>query len=415
MSKKPHKNYTQEDIERYFSGQMSAKEMRDIEAYALEDPFLSDAMEGYENNLNPATEAHLKEIKEKILLFPAAGIVPVNKSTKWWKYTLAASVLLCVIGAVYLVFNDGRKENMAVSDQAPALTEQYIDTTEAIDNLLIAENADTAIPHQKDAIAIKGAQQKKTRTDAALSPVLEETFIEKSLQGKAPGISAERRQLKVQVKDDNNNPLPNISVSVKNSGGGVLTNNNGEFSIHINNNDTLLLSSLGHERKEIPVAAIGKDIVLQPDRYAADEVVVVGYGTQKKSRITGALPQKDVYQKRESSDDALAANVSGVRNQSNKREDESVRMRGYAPVKTTEPMVVINGRVASITEMKALNKKEITSIKFLKAAEAMAIYGSKGMNGVIIITTSSEVRKDTSVNRANMKKDSLSNLLNSSK
>lgn len=413
MSKKPHMNYSQEDIERYFSGQMSAKEMHDMEAYALEDSFLSDAMEGYEKNLNPTTAAHLKEIKEKILLSSAAEIVPLNKSTKWWKYAVAASVLLCIaIGAIYLVSNDSLKENSVATNQAPPLNEQYIDTTEAIDKFVVAENTDTTIITKADAIAIQrsqpeqlkqgsdlfyqkkshpvsvlapaqpiytemdtaardlndvvigyGTQQRSTTTGATVLVAQEESSVAESLQGKVSGVSAERQsQLQARVKDEHNNPLPNVSVMVKNSNTGALTNNNGEFSIKINHNDTLLLSGVGYEQKEIPATALGNDIVLQPGRYAADEVVVVGYG----GKISDRKKRKNAFSK-----DAGRISIRGNTTTS----------------KAGEPLFIIDGVVASKEKVDKLDKNAIESMNVLKDTEASAIYGSRAANGVIVITT----------------------------
>jgi len=200
-----------------------------------------------------------------------------------------------------------------------------------------------------------------------------------------------------QVTDEKDNPIPGATIVVKgNTSVGTTADANGRFTIAVpEGNETLVISSVGYVTREINVT--GKTTVnarLVSDDQALDEVVVVGYGTQKRSDLTGAVgsvsskeiterPVVNVAQ-------ALQGRVAGVDVSLNSGQPGSsplIRIRGYGSINAgNNPLYVVDGVFwdAGIT---SLNPNDIANIEVLKDASATAIYGAQGSNGVILITT----------------------------
>ena len=211
-------------------------------------------------------------------------------------------------------------------------------------------------------------------------------------------LSANAQTITGLVKDaETNEPLPGVSITVKGSSKGTLTNVKGEFSLNTPNEKTVLVFSfVGYIAKEIEVGNTTKlTVSLQQDSQALDEVVVVGYGTVKKSDLTGSLtsvkakeinafPTTNVLQ-------ALSGRASGVQviqNTGSPGGAVSVRIRGTNSVQgSNEPLYVVDGFPSSGSNPTILNNTDIESIEILKDASATAIYGSRGANGVVLITT----------------------------
>jgi TonB-linked SusC/RagA family outer membrane protein len=200
------------------------------------------------------------------------------------------------------------------------------------------------------------------------------------------------------VKDaDSNDPIPGVSVTVKGSSKGVLTNASGEFTLNgLDEKSSLVFSFVGFLTQEIQTGNKSQILVLlKQDSKSLDEVVVVGYGTVKKSDLTGSLtsvkakeinafPTTNVLQ-------ALSGRASGVQviqNTGSPGGAVSVRIRGTNSVQgSNEPLYVVDGFPTSGNNPTILNNTDIESIEILKDASATAIYGSRGANGVVLITT----------------------------
>ncbi|MFW5878038.1 MAG: SusC/RagA family TonB-linked outer membrane protein, partial [bacterium] len=202
-----------------------------------------------------------------------------------------------------------------------------------------------------------------------------------------------------------------VTVSEKGSTNGTVTDINGNYSIEVSNQDAVLVFSyLGFITKEIQIAGRKKiDVNLESDLQQLDEVIVIGYGTQKKSDPTGALSSvssKDLEKVPAMNiDQALQGKAAGVEIISNTGAPGSkttVRIRGVGTLNSgTEPLYVIDGFImgdqsfgkegGNIPDNKVgigfLDPSDIESIEVLKDASAAAIYGSRGANGVILITT----------------------------
>ncbi len=211
-------------------------------------------------------------------------------------------------------------------------------------------------------------------------------------------ISVEAAEISVSGKvtaSDNNEPLPGVSVLVKGTSQGTTTNQAGEFTVNVPNSSAVLVFSfVGYVSQEIPVGSQTRiNLSLQPDTKALSEVVVVGYGTQKKSDLTGSVAsigEKDFTQGvNNSALQLLNGKASGVQiSQSSSAPGGgiAIRIRGAGSINSSnEPLIVIDGFPGATTT--SISPEDIESIQILKDASAAAIYGSRAANGVVLITT----------------------------
>ena len=198
------------------------------------------------------------------------------------------------------------------------------------------------------------------------------------------------------VKDNTGSPIPGVSIQIKGITTGTITDINGIFSISVpDTQSTLIFSFLGYTSQEIVVGQ-KRDfvVVLKEDLLMLDEVVVVGYGTQKKRDLTGAITSVSSEQINETAKtnalQALQGRVAGVnfsQDSWNPGSAGSIRIRGTRSINATnEPLYVIDG-IQIDRGINEINPNDIESIEVLKDASATAIYGSAGANGVVLITT----------------------------
>ncbi|OWP64261.1 SusC/RagA family TonB-linked outer membrane protein [Hymenobacter amundsenii] len=204
-----------------------------------------------------------------------------------------------------------------------------------------------------------------------------------------------------RVVQENGQPLPGVTVIVKGTTIGASTDANGNFSLTAPENSTLIFSYVGFTRREVPLsgATAGLSITLQEDARALSEVVVVGYGTQERGSVTGAVssvssreiatqPVADVTQ-------ALQGRAAGVTVTSNGgapggAAGTSVRIRGLTSAGNNSPLYVVDGFPlpdGGENQLNAISPNDIETIDILKDASATAIYGVRAANGVVIITT----------------------------
>lgn len=196
---------------------------------------------------------------------------------------------------------------------------------------------------------------------------------------------------------DDGQPLPGVSVAVKGTTMGTMTDNDGSYSLLIPYNSTLVFSFVGMNSVEVVITESSTvDIVLEPDIAAIDEIVVIGYGTQRKSLVTGAIAKVDGDELTRTSDmrvtQALQGKTAGVviMNNSGQPGDQvSMRIRGIGTNGNAEPLYIVDGLPMSGGGLDFLNSNDIASIEVLKDAASSAIYGARGANGVVLITTKS--------------------------
>ena len=200
--------------------------------------------------------------------------------------------------------------------------------------------------------------------------------------------------VKGHVVDDQGEPLIGATVKTKDAKTGAVTDLDGNFEIRVKANATLFVSYLGYKEREIAVRgrAIIESIQLSADNKVLDQVVVVGYGTQKKADLTGSVSIVNAEEMKKVSNSnistMLEGKVAGVQITSDGQPgaDPSVRIRGIGSFGSTAPLYVIDG-VPMGTTIRDFSPNDIETIQILKDASAGAIYGSRAANGVVIITT----------------------------
>ncbi|MGC6480590.1 MAG: SusC/RagA family TonB-linked outer membrane protein [Flavobacteriaceae bacterium] len=190
-------------------------------------------------------------------------------------------------------------------------------------------------------------------------------------------------------------PVPGANVVVQNTNNGTTTDFDGNFTLSVSSGDVLVFSYLGYITQAVTFE--GQDsisVVLEQDMNELDEIVVTGYGTRKKSQLTGAVAQvkgeniANIQAVRV--DDALAGKMSGVLIQNQSGEpgaDPKIQIRAAASINgNSSPLIVVDGYPIS-GSLATVNPNDIQSLEVLKDASSAAIYGSRGANGVILVTT----------------------------
>ncbi len=200
----------------------------------------------------------------------------------------------------------------------------------------------------------------------------------------------------VVMAQDEPDPVIGANVMVKGSTNGTITDLDGNFSISAKAGDVLHVSFMGYKSQEIKVTNAGPlRITLVPDNVQLQEVVAIGYGTMKKSDLTGAVTSVSAEQLLKAPvsglDQALQGRAAGVtvtNGSGQPGEGATIRIRGIgSAMGGNEPLYVVDGVITG--DIKWLSPTDIKSMEILKDASAAAIYGSRGANGVILITTKS--------------------------
>ena len=208
-------------------------------------------------------------------------------------------------------------------------------------------------------------------------------------------ITAQDRTISGKVADESG-PVAGASITVKNSTIGTTTDANGDFRLTVPSSaKSLVVSSLGYETREISLSGNTISITLQKSGASRlDEVVVVGYGTQRKANITGAISSvkaKDLENVPNGRiEQALQGRVSGVtimQNSGQPGSNSTIRIRGITTFNNNNPLWVVDGVVVDAGGIGYLNQSDIESIEVLKDAASAAIYGTRAAAGVILVTT----------------------------
>ena len=202
--------------------------------------------------------------------------------------------------------------------------------------------------------------------------------------------------IKVQGKvvDEQGEPLIGVNVALKGLKGGSVTDLDGNFHVEAPANATLVVSYVGYKTREVAVRgrAVIEAIQLEPDNRMLDQVVVVGYGTQKKADLTGSVSIVNAEDLKKVSNSNISTMLEGkvpgvqITTDGQPGADPMVRIRGIGSFGSTAPLYVVDG-VPVGTTIRDFSPNDIASIQVLKDAAAGAIYGSRAANGVIIITT----------------------------
>tara|TARA_R110000868_G_scaffold11200_7_gene54897 strand:- start:29242 stop:32643 length:3402 start_codon:yes stop_codon:yes gene_type:complete len=201
------------------------------------------------------------------------------------------------------------------------------------------------------------------------------------------------------VTDANGTPIPGATISVPGSAIGTATDLDGKYALSVPEGATLIFSFIGFESQRVVVSNQSViDVILNEDLASLEEVVVVGYGTQQKSHLTGSVGSLEMDQELSSRPmvefgQALYGKIAGVQViNSNGRPGGSstIQIRGINSISAnSSPLIVIDGIPLPNYDLNLINPSDIASIEILKDAASAAIYGSRGANGVVLVTTKS--------------------------
>lgn len=207
------------------------------------------------------------------------------------------------------------------------------------------------------------------------------------------------------VTDESGEPLMGASLAEKgNERNGTTTDIDGRFSINVSNGATLLVSYIGYATQNV-TARNGMTIVMQEEGLSLDEVMIIGYGVQKKSVVTASIAkissQELEGKTRLRAEDALKGMAAGVNVTSSSGQPGSqsmIRIRGIGTINNSNPLYIIDGMPTDQNGMESVNPNDIESIEVLKDAASGAIYGARAANGVILVTTKKGQEGNATIN-----------------
>ncbi|WP_052444765.1 TonB-dependent receptor [Flammeovirga sp. OC4] len=207
------------------------------------------------------------------------------------------------------------------------------------------------------------------------------------------------------VKDEMGESLPGVSILIKGTTKGTITHFDGSYKLSVNTNDVLVYSFIGYKSKEVVVGTQSViDIVLSLDEELLEEVVVVGYGVQKKQSIVGAIettPTEDLLESGGATNmtSALTGRVAGMTVMETTSEpgqnEAQILIRGRSSWNDNSPLILVDGVERSFND---IDPNEVESISVLKDASATAVFGVKGANGVILVTSKQGSEEKTRIN-----------------
>ena len=209
------------------------------------------------------------------------------------------------------------------------------------------------------------------------------------------------------VSQEDNLPVPGVNILIKNTTKGTSTDFDGNYTLEVTSGDVVEFSFLGFVTKSITITnQTVLNVALAPDTAALDEVVVIGYGTSKKSHLTGSISKvvnDDLDQVAVSRvDDALVGQVSGVNIQATDGEAgaaPTISIRGVGSMAgDSTPLIVVDGVIVDSDFLGSLNMNDVQSFEILKDAASSSIYGSKGANGIIMISMKPGLDGKTRIN-----------------
>ncbi|EIJ40655.1 TonB-linked outer membrane protein, SusC/RagA family [Galbibacter orientalis DSM 19592] len=214
----------------------------------------------------------------------------------------------------------------------------------------------------------------------------------------------QQRKISGTIRDNSGTPVPGANVFVAGTNIGTPTDFDGNFVLNVPiDTETISVTFMGFKRADIDI--VGKteiSISLEEDTNMLEQIVVVGYGTEKRENITAAIstvdPEEIKSLPKANVAEMLQGRMPGVQVMSDNRPGggTSIRVRGFSTINNNDPLVVIDG-VPTSNGLSSINPQDIESIQVLKDAASSSIYGSRAANGVVVITTKKGARKDSFV------------------
>jgi len=202
--------------------------------------------------------------------------------------------------------------------------------------------------------------------------------------------------IKGKITNDEGEPLPGATIQVKGTKNGIVSDIDGNFVLELLVGDeTLVISYVGYETQEVQVSNKTElAIILKPNLSKLDEVVVVGYGSQKKSVITGSIAKVGSEELSQAKDTRIEQSLQGktagvviMNNSGQPGDNMTIRIRGVGTNNDPDPLFLLDGVPMPKGGLDFLNSSDVESVEVLKDASSAAIYGTRGANGVIMITT----------------------------
>lgn len=215
----------------------------------------------------------------------------------------------------------------------------------------------------------------------------------------APPIGAIIRVVTIngRVTDEQGNGLPNVTITIKGTNTGTITNPNGQYTVRVpDEKSVLVFSMIGYASVEMVAGSANPlNVVLKDEARSLNNVVVVGYGTQKKRNVTAAISSVPMAEMRDMPLSNVATGMQGkipgvIVQQTGGAPGATpaIKVRGFGSISAgTNPLIVVDGNIVPASVFSNLSSSDIQSIDVLKDASSTAIYGSKGSNGVLIVTT----------------------------
>lgn len=326
------------------------------------------------------------------------GIIPLIWDKKCFRI-MRLTILFLFVGLMQVsasLYSQSTKINLDFRNT------RVVDVLEAIENqseFRFAYSAEYIDLNRKVDLDVKGKNIEQT-----LSIIFDGTNVKYSIndrhimlfqEGKSAAASQQQKTVSGKVTDSSGGPLPGVSVVVKGTTSGTISDADGNFSLtNVPANATLQFSFVGMKSQEVAVAnKTHINVSMQDETIGLDEVVAVGYGVQRKSDVAGSVGVTTSEQLLKSSSfnalQGLKGKVSGVNiftNSGNPSGNARVIIRGINSINTSSnPLYVVDG--VQMSDFQFINPNDIERIEVLKDASAAAIYGARGANGVILVTT----------------------------
>ncbi|ADV42809.1 TonB-dependent receptor [Bacteroides helcogenes] len=297
------------------------------------------------------------------------------------------------------VFSQSEKIDKPISIQFSNLSlKEALNKFEQVSGYTFFYDAEQVNLKQTVSMNVKQATVGKAVTELLKNTDLgfEIANLQITLISKKASVAQQKKEVKISgiVSDDTGEPVIGANVSVQGTTIGAITDLDGRYTLNVPAGSTLIISYIGYINRQVKVNAAGNyDIRLKEDSEMLNEVVVVGYGTQKKVNLSGSVATVDSKELQNRPIQNLTNGLQGLMpgvtitgtNGAPGQDNGNIRVRGTGTLNTASPYILIDG-VESGT-LNAIDPNDIESISVLKDAASAAIYGSKASNGVILITT----------------------------
>ena len=338
-------------------------------------------------------DAIIKHCKENHLISEYTSMIVLDRIEDYVRYKIEPPKEL--LAEYKRQLSNSKQEELARNESIKSRQEELLDDYETFRDWY---NKDFKVKVKKTKKPIDVSPQVITPTESRISNA-SAMALNRNLDTTKPIISG-------VVTDGSDLPLPGVNVIIRGTITGVFTDFDGLYAINANPDDVLVFSSVGMKTTEVTLGnRLGLNVKMEEDSASLDEVVVTGYAADSQRRTVSAAVSRVSSEELEevsskSNDETLSGKASGVNIETNSGESEkdtSLQIRGLSSLNVDkQPLYVIDGKIVEESYFKALTSNQIASVSILKDAGAAAIYGNRGVNGVMVITTKDGLENDSS-------------------